>query len=258
MVVLHGSLSGLYYPVLTMKRALFITVITILVILSGLLLWLRYGVDQVQIQPILANALGPDYKVEIESARILPLQRAVSIGHMAISTSIDDHTIFRTDTLHISGMKLSLIFRKNISLAKIKMDTFTIDWSPSLLSGDEESGAYDSVRKLEIESLDLTNGTIIVRKEGGSSSRINTLNLNAGLLFKVMAEADSMNSLQYSIAIDSLGFLFSEDRYRLSLSEFNFEHQDSLLTLSSMELTPVGGYSQFMSSLEFGDRKSVV
>lgn len=234
-----------------MKRALFIIVITVLIILSGLLIWLRYGVDQEQIQSMLADALGSDYNVEINSAHISPLQRAVSIGHMAISSSIDDRIIFRTDTLHISGMNPSVIFRENIILSKVKMDAFTIDWDSSLLSGDEESSDDTSVKKLEIQSLDLTNGTIIVRKEGGESNRINTLNLNAGLLFEFMAEPDSQNLPQYSIAIDSLGFLFSGDRYRLSLSGFNFEHQDSLLTLSSMKLIPVGGYFQFMSSLEF-------
>ncbi len=233
-----------------MKKALFIIVITVLIILSGLLIWLRYGVDQEQIQSILADALGPDYIVEINTARISPLKRAVSIGHMTISSSSDDRIIFRTDTLHISGINPSVIFRENLILSKVNMDVFTIDWDTSLFSGDEESGDDTSLKKLKIQSLDLTNGTIIARKEGGESNRINTLNLNAGLSFEFMGEPDSPNS-QYRIAIDSLGFLFSEDRYRFSLSGFNFEHQDSLLTLSSMKLTPVGGYFPFMSSLEF-------
>ena len=48
-----------------MKNVLLILVITVLIILSGLILWLRYGVDQGHIQSILADALGPDYNVEI-------------------------------------------------------------------------------------------------------------------------------------------------------------------------------------------------
>ena len=234
-----------------MKRALLITVIAVLIILTGLLLWLRHGVDQEHIQSILANALGPEYNVEINSARVSPIQRAVSISHMAISTSIYGRTIFRTDTLHISGVSPRLIFRKNILLSKVRMDTFTIDWDSSLLSGDEESSDDTSVKKLEIQSLDLTNGTIIVRKEGGETNRINALNLNTGFLLEFMDEPDTTNSLNHNIAIDSLGFLFSEDRYRFSLSGFNFEQQDSLLTLSSMKLIPAGGYFQFMRTLEF-------
>ena len=233
-----------------MKNVLLILVITVLIILSGLILWLRYGVDQGHIQSILADALGPDYNVEIYSAHVSPLKRAVSIGQMSISASSDGRTIFRTDTLHISGISPRLVFRKNIILAKVRMDTFTIDWDSSLLSGDEESNDETSVRKLDIQSLDLTNGTIIVRKEGGESDRINALNLKAGFLLEFMDEPDSTNSLNHRIAIDSVGFLFSEDRYRFSLSGFNFEQQDSLLTLSSMKLTPVGGFSRFMSSLE--------
>ena len=236
-----------------MKRALFIIVITILIILSGLLLWLRYGVDQDQIQSLLADALGPDYSVEIISARVSPLQRAVSIGQIDISSTINGHTIFRSDTLHISGINPTLIFRKNILLSKVKMDAFTLDWDSSLSSEDEDSGDDTSIRKLEIESLDLTNGTIIVSEDGKENNRINTFNLNGGLSFEFMADSDSINSPQHSIAIDSLGFLFSEDRYRFSLSEFNFAHQDSLLTLSSLKLIPVGGYFQFMSSLEFDE-----
>ena len=236
---------------MTMKRALFNIVITVMIILSGLLLWLRYGVDQEHIQSILANALGPDYNVEINSARLLPLQRAVSIGQMEISTSHDGQTIFRTDTLHISGISPRLIFRKNIILSEVKMDMFMVDWDSSLLSADEDSSDDTTVQKLVIESLDLTNGTLIVSEDGRENNRINAFNLNAGLSFEFMANSDSINSLQHSIAIDSLGFLFSEDRYRFSLSEFNFAHQDSLLTLSSMKLIPVGGYNLFMSSQEF-------
>jgi hypothetical protein len=234
-----------------MKRALFIIVITTLIILTGLLFWLRFGVDEEQLQSVLARSLGPDYNVEIISARISPLQRAVSIGNMEISSSIDGRTIFSTDTLHISGMSLRVIFRKNIILSKVKLDSFTIDWDASLFSGDEESGSKASVRKLDIESLDLTNGTITVRKEGGESNRMNDFNLNAGILFEFMAGTDSVHSFRYNMAIDSLAFLFSEDRYRLSLSGFKFDHKDSLLTLSSMKLIPVGGYDQFSGSLEF-------
>lgn len=234
-----------------MKRALIIIVITVLIIISGLLLWLRYGVDQQQIESLLNDALGPVYNVELISGRILPLQRTVSIGHITISKSADDHTIFQSDTLHISGINPDIIFRKNVILSKVKLDAFTIDWDNLQLSGDEESNDDTSFKKLEIKSLDLTNGTIIQREEGGENSRINAFNLNAGLSFEFQAESDSINSMQYNMSIDSLGFLFSEDRYRFSLSEFNFKHQDSLLTLSSLKLIPVGGYSQFMSSLEF-------
>ncbi|MEX2352231.1 MAG: hypothetical protein WD529_07340 [Balneolaceae bacterium] len=234
-----------------MKRALFLIVITVLIILTGMFIWLRYGVDQDQIQSMVADALGPDYNVEINSARIFPLQRAISIGHIEISSSIDDRIIFRTDTLHISGMSPKLFFRKNIILSKVRMDTFTFDWNTSKESSKGDSSSNDSVKKVGIESLDLTNGTIISRKDGRANKQINDLNLNAGFLFEFTVEPDSMNSPQYSMNIDSLGFLYSEDRYRLSLSGFNLEHQDSLMTLSSMKLIPVGGFNQFMSTLEF-------
>lgn len=233
-----------------MKKVLFIIAITVLLILFGLFFWLRYGVNQEQIQSILSEALGPEYVVEINTARVSPLQRAVSIGQMSISNSIDSRILFRTDTLRISGINPGVIFRENIILSKVKMDTFTIDWDASLFSGDEESGDGNSVKKLEIQSLDLTNGTIIVRKEGEESNRINELNLNAAVLLAFMAGPDTTNSLQPIISIDSLEFLFSEDRYRFSLSGFNFEQEDSLLTLSSVKLTPVGGYYQFMNSLD--------
>jgi hypothetical protein len=234
-----------------MKKVLLIVVFTFMIILSGIFIWLRYGIDQEQIQDMLSNALGPDYNVEIASARVLPLQRAVAIGQISISLSGDNHTIFQTDTLHISGVSPSLYFRKKVILSKIKMDTFTIDLDSSPASDNYKSNNQTSFRELEIESLDLTNGTIIVNKDGSESNRINELNLNAGLLIEFMNKSDSVEYLKYNIVVDSLGFLFSEDRNRLSLSGLHFEHRDSLLMLSSMKLIAVGGYSQFMSSLEF-------
>ncbi|PKD44319.1 hypothetical protein [Rhodohalobacter barkolensis] len=234
-----------------MKKLLLILVLTFMVILFGIFTWLKYGVDQEQVQDMLASALGSDYNVEIISARVLPLQRAVSIGQMSISSSDENHTIFQTDTLLISGINPSLYFQKKIILSKIKMDTFTINWDSSPETGDNESNNESSFRKLEIESLDLTNGTIIVNKDGRESKRINDLNLNTGLQLELNSKSDSVKSLQYNVSVDSLGFLFSEDRNRLSLSGLHFENRDSLLTLSSMKLIPVGGYNQFMNSHEF-------
>ncbi len=236
-----------------MKKVLLILVAAVLIILSGLLIWLRYGVDQRHVQSVLGNALGPDFKVEIASARISPLKRAVSIGHMTVSSTTENRVIFSTDTLHISGMGPGLVFRRNIVLSGFMMDTFTIDWDDALLGGDDGSADGMPVRKLEIDSLDLVNGTVIVREDGRESNRINTLNLKAGFSYEFVPETDSLVTPRRNIAIDSLGFLFSEDRYRLSLSGFDYDHLDGLLTLSSMKLTPVGGYFEFMSSLEYDD-----
>ncbi|WP_372906038.1 hypothetical protein [Rhodohalobacter sp.] len=234
-----------------MKKAFIFTLITLVIILSGVFVWLRYGVDQEHIQDMLADTLGPAYIVEINTARVFPLKQAVSIGQISISSTGDNHTIFQSDTLHISGISPNLIFRKSINFSKVRMDSFTIDWNISPSSVDDESSSKSSFREFEIESLDLTNGTIIVGKNGRESNRINALNLNAGLSIEFVAESDSVESLQYNVAVDSLGFLFSEDRNRLSLSGLHFNHKDSLLTLSSMKLIPVGGYSQFTTSLEF-------
>ncbi len=236
-----------------MKKVLLFLIVAVLIILSGLLIWLRYGVDQSRLQSFLSHALGPDYNVEIASARISPLERSVSIGHMTVSSTTDDRVIFRTDTLHISGIGPGLVFRRNIALSGFMMDTFTIDWDDSLLGGYDESTDDMTVRKLEIKSLDLVNGTVIVRDDGRESNRINTLNLKAGFSYEFVPEADSLVSPRRTIAIDSLGFLFSDDRYRLSLFGFDYDHQDGLLTLSLMQLTPVGGYFQYMSSLEYDD-----
>ncbi len=234
-----------------MKKTLIITVLTLMIILSGVFVWLRYGVDQEHVQDMLADALGPAYLVEINTARVFPLQRAVSIGQMSISSTGNNHTMFQADTLHISGINPSLIFRNTINFSKVRMDSFTIDWDNSPASGDDGPSSKSSFREFEIESLDLTNGSVIVSKDGRESKRINALNLNADLSIEFMAESDSVKSLQYNVAVDSLGFLFSEDRNRLSLSGLHFENRDSLLTLSSMKMIPVGGYSQFMNSLVF-------
>ena len=234
-----------------MKRALIIIVITVLIILTGLFFWLRYGVGEQQIQSLVSNALGPKYSVDIKSARVFPLQRAVSIGQISISTINDEQIIFQSDTLHISGLSPMIYFGENIMFSRVKIDNFTINWDTSLLSEDDEPTDESSVKKIEIQSLDLTNGTIVMTEDGVENDRINSLNLKTGLYFEFITDNDSMKSNQYNVDVDSLGFLFSEDRYRFSLSDFTFDQQDSLLTLSSLKLTPIGGYFEFMSSLEY-------
>jgi len=235
-----------------MQRFLIIIVVTFLITLAGLFVWLQFGVDQKQIQSLLGNTLGPDYTVEIESARVSPLQRGISIGNMTVSSAKEDHIFFRTDTLNISGISPGIIFRNKISLSNLMMDTFTIDWDESLVEEDDDSEDEKPVSRLDIGSLDLINGTVIIR-DGHESKQYNALNLKADISIDFLPETDSLDTPQHRISIDSLGFLFSDDRYRFSLSEFNFDHQDSLLTLTSMKLKPVGGYFQFMSSLEYED-----
>ncbi|MCH8495959.1 MAG: hypothetical protein LAT57_10075 [Balneolales bacterium] len=236
-----------------MKKALILILLTILIIFSGLLLWLRYGVNEVQIQSMLSDALGPEFVVEINSARVSPLKRAVSIGKMSISATSDSQTVFQSDTIRITGINPGIYFSENINFSKVRLDNFTIDWDDSLLAesggleGDEPTENINA-RKIAIRSLDLTNGTVVARKDGTETNRISGFNLNSELSVEFMSVPDSMKLI---INVDSLGFLFSEDRYRLSLSELNFNQQDSLLTLSSMKLTPIGGFSQFMSTLEF-------
>ncbi len=220
--------------------ARFTIVITGLIIISGLHFWLRDGVDQEQIQYIPADALEPDYMVERNSARISPLQRAVSIGHMAISSSNDDRIIFRTDTLHISGMNPKVIFRENIIFSKVKTDAFTIDWDTSLLSGVEESGAYASVRKLEIQSLDLTNGIIIVRKEGGESKRINTLNLKAVTYLLNHSELNT----ELNFTLDDGPFYMTGSG---NLQPFDLKEPNSIF----MDISGIEAVSEFVRELDF-------
>jgi hypothetical protein len=236
-----------------MKKVILILAAAFLIILAGLLTWLRYGVDENRLQSFLGNALGSDFKVEMASARISPLQRAVSIGHMTVSSASTDRDVFRTDTLHISGIGPGLISRRNITLSGLMMDTFTVDWDNSLMGGDDASEDGTPVRKFGIESLDLRNGTVIIRDDGRENNRINSLNLKAGFSLEFAHEASSPVPTDGSMAVDSLGFLFSEDRYRVTLSGLDFSHRDGLLALSTMKLIPLGGYEQFMGTLEYSD-----
>lgn len=234
-----------------MKKALLIIGTVLLVLFFGVLLWLRFGVDEELLQSTLADALGPEYVVEIESARVSPLSRSVSIGRMTISTSEEQRIIFQTDTLHIAGINPGMVFRKNILLSTLKMDRFTIALNASELSAAKPSGGENPLQKLEINALDLTNGSINIKREGKERRYINAFNMKAGFVFEFPDAADSLKSLQQSVEIDSLGFLFADNLYRFSLSGLNYARQDSLLRLSAMDLSPVGGYAQFMGALVY-------
>ncbi len=230
-----------------MKRTLLIIFAVILLFLAGSLIWLRYGVDQDHLQSILSNALGPDYSVEIQSARISPLKRAVNLAGFTISSTTDNDLIFEADTLNVSGVGFRSFFGRSISISAVDMKNFIFVQDDSRTENDkEEPVGGASIRRINIRNLDLENGAVKARQKGNQNYILNELFVQASLDIRNISGEENFNVGYNRLDVDSLSVLFSDDRYRFSLAGLNFTRKNERLTLSSLRLIPVGGYDQFM------------
>ena len=66
-----------------------------------------------------------------------------------------------------------------------------------------------------------------------------------------MAAAGAPGDRNAGVQIDSIGFKLSGDRYRFSLKDFSFSQNRGFLSLGSLKLIPIGGFDQYMASLEY-------
>ncbi len=232
---------------IVMKRTLIIIFSVVLLLLTGSLIWLRYGVDQDHIQSILSNAVGPEYTVELQSARISPLKRAVKLDGLTISSTTDNNLIFEADTLNVSGIGLRSLFGNSISLSVLEMKNFTLVQSDSGIEIEEEESVRGaSIQRINIRKLDFVDGTVKVQKDESKNYILNELFVQASIDIRIVSGEESYNVSYNRLNVDSLDVLFSDDRYRFSLAGFNFTRKYERLTLSSLKLIPVGGYEQFM------------
>lgn len=222
-----------------------------ILLVSGFLIWVGAIVDQNQLQPLLSKALGSKYRVEMRSANISLLNRAIYAGGITILSAPDDQPILETDTISLSGIGLGAIFGKNFSIDILQVNDFTLNWDYSLLQEDNDTSQSPSTQKLAIQAVDLKNGTVKIIKNRQESSRYNDVSLKAGFEYNFRNSAEDSSRQKSRIKVDTLGLLFSEDRYRLAVSGLNFRQEDGFVSLSSMKLKPVGGYDQFMATLEY-------
>jgi hypothetical protein len=228
-----------------MKKTLIMIIVAIVFGVTVLLTWLRFGVDERQIQALLEKTLGPEYSVEIASARVSPIRRAVYAGGLSIVSDSDGLRTVTADTLVISGIGLRSFFGKTISVSTLELDKFVIEWSDS----EEDNGI--PFQRLAIRDLDLSNGTLLRHNNDEEGAGLNELHVHGSIDFRLRSDETEFAIHNSAIAVDSLGFLFGEDRYRISISEARFMQDEGEMSLSSLRVTPVGGYEQFMASLDY-------
>ena len=227
-----------------MKKALSGLVISLAIIIAGVLLWLRFGVNEEHVQHILSDTLGHGYEIKLEAATAYPVSRAISLTSLSITDAESGRVAFEADTLSISGFCFRTLFGNHLSASTFKMDAFTLDWP------DETFGS-PGIQSLSIDALEATNGTIIRREDGEETDRLNDFNLTAALKYDPPSDDDTSAIRDHRVSIDSLGFKSFGDRYQVDLREFEYLEQDSTLSVSSLELTPIGGFDQFMNSIEY-------
>ncbi len=230
-----------------MKKILLIISAVILLLLVGSLIWLRYGLDQNHIQRFLSNALGPEYSVELQSARISPIKRAVILTGIKISSTTDKDLIFEADTLNVAGIGIRSLFGRSISLSVLEIKKFTLVQNDSGIDSDkDEPDGGVSIRRINIRNLQLENGSVKVRQKENEYYRMTGLFVRASIDIRNIPEEENFNVQYNKLTVDSLGVLFSDDRYHFSLAGLSFMRKNEQLTLSSLKLIPVGGYDQFM------------
>jgi hypothetical protein len=226
-----------------MKRLLITIGVAMLALLAVLLVWLRFGVDQSHIQHLLAKSVGPEYVVQVEYARVWPLRRRLAIGNISVTQAQTGRIVFQADTVRVARVNPGVVFGISIRLGEFMMDSFTLSTS--------SAGDGEPIPQLAVTSLSLTNGTIIQQEDGRETSRLTQFNMHGAFAREIITREDTIRFEQYRMAIDSLGFRFSEDQYQLTLSALHINSADSILTLSALSLTPVGGFDAFMQAQEF-------
>ena len=227
-----------------MKKTLSVIIVCLVIISVGVLLWLRFGINEEHIRHILSDALGPGYEIELESASVYPGSRSIALSSLLIRHTESGRTAFEADTLSISGLSLRTFSGNRLLASTFKIDSFILDWP------DEASGSSD-FQFLSIKTIEATNGTIIRREEGQETDRLNDFNLLSTVQYDPPTDADTVAIRDHRIAINSLDFKFFRDRYQVELRELEYIEQDSTLTVSSLDLTPIGGFARFMNSLEY-------
>ncbi|TVQ07994.1 MAG: hypothetical protein EA364_15985 [Balneolaceae bacterium] len=235
-----------------MKKLIIGLLVVVPLLLFGLVLLFLTSLDENDIQQAAANAMGPDYSVEIGSANVSPFSREIRMGHISVSSASSGHLIFEADTLILSGIGLTGLIRNRITLMVLKMENFTIDWDDDLVAAGEGGKDGDSrLKKLALRNIDLINGNIILREGGRIKTRYNEVNLTGSFDTGLIPDTGAAGNRNASIHIGSIGFLLSGDRYRFALNDFDYSQNTGQLSLASLKLIPVGGYDQYMASLEY-------
>jgi hypothetical protein len=235
-----------------MKKLIIGLLFVIPLILFGFILLYLTSLDENDIQSAAANAMGPDYSVDIGSAKVSPFSRAIRMGDIRVSSESSGHLIFEADTLIIAGIGLSGLIRNRIELMVLKIENFTIDWDDDLVAAGGDGDEGDSRwKKLALTNIDLINGNIILREGDRIKTRYNEVNLTGSFDTGLMAVDDEAGNRNARIQIDSLGFLLSGDRYRFALNDFAFSQHTGVLSLASLKLIPVGGFEKYMATLEY-------
>jgi hypothetical protein len=256
-----------------MKKWIIGLLVAVPLLLFGFALLLLSTLDENDLKFAAENVLGPDFEVEIGSARVVPLSRTVRMGDISVSTASGGHRIFEADSLIMSGIGLMGLSRNRLSLATLQMTNFTIDWDDDLMAAGEsaevesdksgesgESATSDTtgtsdgngfLKKIAIRDIDLINGSLILREGGQIRSQYNAINLRGDINTGLMASDGAPGDRNAGMQVDSMGFKLSGDRYRFSLKDFNYSQNRGRLSLASLKLIPIGGFDQYMASLEY-------
>ncbi|MCH8569028.1 MAG: hypothetical protein LAT67_12215 [Balneolales bacterium] len=241
-----------------MKKIFAGLAIVVLLLICGLFIYVS-TIDGDDITAMLEDQLGDDFRVEIDRASVSLMRFAVDIENITITHQPEDHLLLSASSLKMSGLSLASLLRKNLVIRSFSADDFLVDWNDSLFGkegdgnadSDSDSDEKPALDKAVIRGFDLRNGTLILRDDGEERHRYNQIDFRGGFAFSLLDGSFSRLERDNSIRVDTLGFYLSADRYQFSLKDFRFSQEDGTSTLKSMSLIPVGGYEQYMSSVEY-------
>jgi len=231
-----------------MKKIIIGLLIGLPILAVGIITIYLASLDHTDLQPMMSEALGPEFTAEMKSASVLPFRREIRIGSLQIRSATNDYVIFQSDTLTVSGLGLTALLRDRLSINDIKMENFSLAWDDALT--EEENDEARPFETVAIRNLDLANGTITMHVNGQEQASLTEFNLLAGFELNLANSAASSNN-GHLIQIDSLGCIFDESRYRLSISGLELEQGEQRFSLSSLSLTPRLDFEDFMDTLEY-------
>ncbi|MCH8556566.1 MAG: hypothetical protein LAT84_02030 [Balneolia bacterium] len=239
-----------------MKKFLAGLILAVALLVSGLFIYVS-SIDGDDIAAMLEDQLGTDFSVEIDEASVSLISRSVVMENITVNHLPEDRTLFRATSFSMEGLSLISLIRKRVVISSFKADDFHADWDEALFTnGEDESADTDpedqpGINKAVLRDFNLTNGTLVLRDKGEERHRYNEIHFKGGFAFSLLDGSFSSLERDNSIRVDTLGFYLSEDRYRFALADFSFNQEDGSASLKSLQLIPVGGFDQYISTLEY-------
>lgn len=165
-----------------MRKSLIIvlSVIAGLMVLAICTLYFLINADTVS--GYLSEELGSDFDVEIEEAALNPFMRSLTLKQAVISRPGQQAvTLFQAEHISLKGIGLFAAFRGELSAKAFILENFQINAQTRHVENEPEAGG-DRLPVVSINSIQLSNGHIIISEGMEAKAEIHDFSLSAGPL----------------------------------------------------------------------------